>query len=129
MCRIFLLHQILIMGKFNKREFLNKWESQLRKGILEFIILLFLKDKEYYGYELINEIKKFTSMTISEGTIYPLLNRLKKEGLITSSWVEMETGVPRKYYTITEEGKNVLEEMKDVWLPVNFSLQKLMVKK
>jgi len=117
------------MSKFDKKEFINKWESQLRKGVLEFIILLYLQDREYYGYELISGIKQFTSMTISEGTIYPLLNRLKKEGLITSKWVEMETGVPRKYYQITEEGKSALDEMKDTWMPINFSIQKLMIKK
>ncbi len=113
----------------NQKEFLNKWESQLRKGLLEFIILMYLEEKQYYGYELISEIKQFLSITISEGTIYPLLNRLKKEGLITSTWVEKEVGIPRKYYQITKEGIDALASMKDSWIHVNFSLQKLMVKK
>ena len=111
------------------QKFITKWESQLRKGTLDFIILHYLKEKEYYGYELINDIKQSISMRLSEGTIYPLLNRLKKEGLISSKWVEMETGVPRKYYKITEAGKKTLKDMKISWEQLNRSLQKLMAKK
>ena len=112
-----------------KKEFIDKWESQLRKGLLDFIMLLYLDKKEYYGYKLVNDIKRFLNINISEGTIYPLLNRLKKEGLINSKWVEMETGVPRKYYSITNEGKKELENMKSSWEKTNLSIQKLMVKK
>ncbi len=111
------------------KEKLNKWGAQIRKGLLDFIILLYLRKKEYYGYELIREINKLAGMDISEGTIYPLLNRLKKEELIESKWVEMETGVPRKYYRITESGMNALESMKDSWMQISFSLQQLMVKR
>ena len=102
------------MTKKNKQEktFIPKWESQLRKGTLDFIILHFLRKKEYYGYELISEIKHSASMNISEGTVYPLLTRLKTEGFIDSRWEERETGVPRKYYRVTEEGRRVYREMK-----------------
>lgn len=117
-----------MVGK-SEKDTSGKWESQLRKGLLEFIILLYLREREYYGYELITDIKSFLSMNISEGTIYPLLNRLKKEESITSKWVEMETGVPRKYYSITIKGKNALEEMKDSWIQINYSIKKLMAKK
>ena len=121
------------MDKFNmnnsdKKEFLNKWESQVRKGVLDFIILLYLQKKEYYGYELITAIKDSTEMVISEGTIYPLLNRMKKQGLVSSQWIEMETGIPRKYYKITDIGKIMLDEMKNSWIKINFNLQKLMVR-
>lgn len=107
------------------KEFIDRWESQVRKGLLEFIILSYLSDKEYYGYELISEIKRFTSIDIAEGTIYPLLNRLKKEDLVTSKWVEMQTGVPRKYYQITKLGREILMNMKNSWEELNSSLQSL----
>ncbi len=106
---------------------IDKWESQVRKGVLEFVILLVLQRNEYYGYELIKRIKELTSLDVSEGTIYPLLNRLKKNDLISSKWVEFETGVPRKYYNITEVGIEVLRKMNDSWLGLNSSIQKLMV--
>ena len=114
------------MPDFNKEFFLSKWESQVRKGLLDFIILMYLHKKKYYGYELISEIKKISAMQISEGTIYPLLNRIKKEGLITSSWVEMEKGIPRKYYEILPKGIQTLAEMKESWAQINDSLQNLM---
>lgn len=108
------------------KELANKWESQLRKGVLDFIMLLFLNKKEYYGYELIRDIKKAIEMEISEGTIYPLLNRMKKEGNIESKWVEMDGGVPRKYYTITENGKVALKDMEEGWGKINTSMDKLL---
>jgi len=66
-------------------EFVNKWISQVKKGTLTFIVLNILKDgKEFYGYDLITEIKKATAIEIAEGTLYPLMNRLKTDGLIDS---------------------------------------------
>lgn len=106
--------------------FIQKWEPQLRKGVLEFIVLLCLRNKEYYGYELIRAIEDLTSLDIAEGTIYPLLNRLKKEDLVTAQWVEQDTGIPRKYYRITEKGKAILSDMEDVWTQLNSALLKLM---
>ena len=72
------------MSEKSKKDFIRRWESQVKKGLLGFIILSYLSKQEFYGYELISEIKKFTTLNIAEGTIYPLLNRLKKEGLIAS---------------------------------------------
>ena len=108
-----------------KGSFLTKWESQVRKGTLDYIILLCLKKREQYGYEMIKTIKSVAGMDISEGTIYPLLNRLKKNDLISSRWVEMETGIPRKYYQITEKGLQTLKEMKVSWDQFNKSLNLL----
>ena len=104
----------------------TKWISQMRKGVLDFIILVYLKKRAYYGYELIRDIKTAIDLTITEGTIYPLLNRLKKEGLITSQWVEMQAGVPRKYYTITSEGEAALEGMKQGWQNLETTMQQLL---
>jgi PadR family transcriptional regulator PadR len=112
--------------KPHEEELIRKWESQVRKGALDFLILLFLGKKEYYGYELIKVVKETTRLEISEGTIYPLLNRLKKEELITSRWLEMESGLPRKYYQITEKGAGALKEMNRSWRQFTASLHGLM---
>ncbi|RAI99830.1 PadR family transcriptional regulator PadR [Chitinophaga skermanii] len=91
--------------------FITRWQSQIKKGLFEYIIMLLLQKQERYGYELINEIKQLADMDIAEGTIYPLLSRLKKEKLLDSRWVEMDEGVPRKYYKLTPLGNDYLEAM------------------
>ena len=108
-------------------EFVKKWSSQLKKGALSFIVLSILRNGEYYGYELIEEVKQNMQIDIAEGTLYPLLNRLKKAELVKSEWREREQGIPRKYYTITEKGKKSLKEMTNVWLTMNMNLQKILM--
>ncbi len=106
--------------------FINKWISQLKKGTLSFIVLNVLnRGKEYYGYDLIHEIKGATEIDVAEGTLYPLLNRLKEEKLIESKWVEQASGIPRKYYQITPEGKNTLSAMNQYWEQLNQSVIKI----
>ena len=107
-------------------EKIAKWESQVRKGMLDFIILMCLAKREFYGYELIKRIKDIAEINVSEGTIYPLLNRLKKDGLITSKWVEMESGIPRKYYKITVRGEKILSGMKEAWEKFSLSIDQFM---
>lgn len=102
-----------------------KWQSQVKKGVLEYVILLTLKRKSYYGYELIQDVKQYTLLELAEGTIYPLLNRLKDEGLLESKWVEMEAGIPRKYYAITSKGKKRVEQMREFWTGLNSRIHKL----
>lgn len=108
--------------------FVHKWTAQVKKGILSFIVLNVLKENEYYGYELIEEIKRHTEIEIAEGTLYPLLNRLKKEELVNSKWVEQKSGIPRKYYILTDKGNETLQEMKKYWVDMNNAIQKLMIK-
>jgi len=108
-----------------KNEFIIKWKSQVKKGTLSFIVLNAISRKELYGYELIDIIKQTTAIEIAEGTLYPLMNRLKKEGLATSKWVEQESGIPRKYYILTEEGKSTLEAMRTYWTELEQSIKKL----
>ncbi|GLB50097.1 PadR family transcriptional regulator [Neptunitalea lumnitzerae] len=105
--------------------FLHKWKSQVKKGTLAFIALNVLKDHEYYGYELIEQIKKNTRIEIAEGTLYPLMNRLKKEGLVTSKWVEQTSGIPRKYYTLTNTGEATLSEMSNFWFDLEKSIKRI----
>jgi PadR family transcriptional regulator, regulatory protein PadR len=108
-------------------KYIANWETQVRKGVLAFIILSYLKKRTYYGYELISEIKNLVSIDIAEGTIYPLLNRLKKDNLIESEWVEMEAGIPRKYYKITDYGIEILAGMQASWIDLNTAIQKLSI--
>ncbi len=95
-----------------KNEFLKNWDTQLKKGLLPFYVLSALESKEYYGYELIQGLKAEFGIDVTESTIYPLLIRLMKEDLLTYKWVEQSSGIPRKYYTISEDGKIILDAMK-----------------
>ena len=86
--------------------------TQLRKGILELAILGCLSRGRHYGYSLVKTISGDSDIDLTEGTIYPILGRLAKEGLVQSEWVESSQGPPRKYYTLTlkgEEAFRVLE--------------------
>tara|TARA_R110002020_G_scaffold170779_5_gene360689 strand:- start:352 stop:687 length:336 start_codon:yes stop_codon:yes gene_type:complete len=103
--------------------FLHKWKSQVKKGTLAFIALNVLKDNEFYGFELIEQVKKHTKIEIAEGTFYPIMNRLKKEGLVTSKWVEQESGIPRKYYTLTPTGEETLLQMRIFWFDLEKSIK------
>ena len=105
--------------------FINKWSSQVKKGVLSYLVLSVLAKKEQYGYELIEEIKQFSKIEIAEGTLYPLLNRLKKEGLVDAKWVEQESGIARKYYHLTTIGKSSLVNMHVYWDDLNLSIKKL----
>lgn len=86
---------------------------QFKKGVLELCVLAVLNKKDCYGYELVNEISK--NISISEGTIYPLLRRLKDEGVFTTYLQESQEGPPRKYYKLTEHGENMLRELRKEW--------------
>jgi PadR family transcriptional regulator PadR len=105
--------------------FVTNWKSQVKKGTLTFIILNVLKNHEYYGYELIEQIRKHTEIEIAEGTLYPLMNRLKTEELVDSKWVEQETGIPRKYYSLTEAGIKTLSQMNIYWENLEKSIKKI----
>jgi len=91
----------------------DKLNIQFKKGVLELCVLSMLDKKTCYGYELVNEISK--SISISEGTIYPLLRRLKSEELVTTYLQESQEGPPRKYYKLTELGQKKEEELKKEW--------------
>ncbi len=106
-------------------EFVQNWFSQVKKGTLSYIILLILDGKEYYGYEMVQEIKVHTALEVAEGTLYPLLNRLKTEGLVESKWIEQESGIPRKYYTLSSSGKQTLNEMVKIWSALELAIKKI----
>lgn len=86
---------------------------QFKKGVLELCVLSILDKKDCYGYELVNEISK--KIFISEGTIYPLLRRLKKDNYVTTYLQESQEGPPRKYYELTKEGKIFKDTLENEW--------------
>jgi PadR family transcriptional regulator PadR len=93
----------------------DRWEAQLRKGALEMAALASLWHGRLYGLEIIRFLETHSRLMLAEGTIYPILNRLKADGLLTSEWVEAEAGHPRKYYSLTEAGRQRLHEMAEAW--------------
>ena len=88
--------------------------SQMRKGVLEYCILSILEKREAYASSIIEELKK-ANMIVVEGTLYPLLIRLKNQGSLTYRWEESTQGPPRKYYCISEDGRSLLREMDSSW--------------
>lgn len=87
---------------------------QMRKGILEFCILGIISRGEVYASDILDALKN-ANMLVVEGTVYPLLTRLKNAGLLTYEWKESNSGPPRKYFTLTTEGNTALEELKQTW--------------
>ena len=104
----------------------DKWEVQLRKGCLELAILAALWDGKLYGLEILRRLESDSDLIVSEGTVYPLLSRLKALGLVRSEWVESDAGHPRKYYTLTTAGKARAREMTTVWARFSSSMEKLL---
>ena len=89
-------------------------KSQMRKGMLEYCVLLLLRRQPSYANDIIMQLKD-ADLIVVEGTLYPLLSRLKKDGLLTYEWRESYQGPPRKYYAMTDEGSLALREMDSTW--------------
>ena len=89
-------------------------KAQMRKGVLEFCILSVLKEKDAYTSEILDTLKN-AKLLVVEGTVYPLLTRLKNDGLLNYRWEESTSGPPRKYYGLTDEGKEFLQELNGTW--------------
>jgi PadR family transcriptional regulator, regulatory protein PadR len=104
----------------------DKWEVQLRKGCLELAILAALWDGRRYGLEILRRLESDSDLIVSEGTVYPLLSRLKALGLVRSEWVESDAGHPRKYYALTAAGKRRALEMAAIWAQFSSSMSKLL---
>ncbi|PWG82666.1 PadR family transcriptional regulator [Pararcticibacter amylolyticus] len=89
-------------------------QTQMRKGILEYCILAVISRGEIYASDIISELKK-AQLLVVEGTLYPLLTRLKNNGLLSYNWVESTSGPPRKYYKLTEAGAEVFKQLDKTW--------------
>ena len=98
----------------NSKLFEN-WSTQLRKGMLELCILNDIRNKQMYGYEIVRRLRRIEGLIINEGTIYPILSRLKRQGLIKSYMQESPEGAPRKYYELTQDGKELTTQMNAYW--------------
>ncbi len=95
-----------------------KYEKQIKKGVLEILVLKLLAEEEKYGYQLINELKEKSNdlFLLKEGTLYPILYRLEDENLVESRWSEPKgKEISRKYYQITDKGKQELGELCQLW--------------
>jgi PadR family transcriptional regulator, regulatory protein PadR len=104
----------------------DKWEVQLRKGCLELAILAALWGRRRYGLEVLRRLESDSDLVVSEGTVYPLLSRLKALGLVESEWVESDAGHPRKYYALTPSGRLRAREMAAIWTRFSASLSRLL---
>ena len=105
----------------------DRWEAQLRKGALEMAILAALWNGKAYGLEIIRILEDESELILAEGTIYPILSRLKDDDLLRSEWVEADAGHPRKYYSLTKSGRQRLQHMANTWIDFSRNLGRLLV--
>ncbi len=106
---------------------LENTQVQMRKGILEYCILHTISRGEVYASDMLDELTA-AKMIVVEGTLYPLLTRLKNAGLLEYKWVESKSGPPRKYYTLTEEGSKFLSGLSETWEELVHSAQMIQTK-
>jgi PadR family transcriptional regulator PadR len=100
--------------------------SQLRRGVIEFCVLALLRDGERYAFEIVRELSEAEGMVTSEGTLYPLLSRLRRERLVETTWRESPSGPPRRYYTLTPEGEAILDAFAAEWRRFSHSVDGLL---
>jgi PadR family transcriptional regulator PadR len=105
---------------------IQKWEVQLRKGCLELAILASLWSGKLYGLEILRRLEEGSRLIVPEGTVYPLLSRLKREGWVDSEWVASEAGHPRKYYRLTPSGRRRAHQMARAWSSFAGGLDRLL---
>jgi PadR family transcriptional regulator PadR len=93
----------------------DNWTTQLRKGVLELCILNIIGQGRIYGYDIVRHLREIEALVVREGTIYPILSRLKRDGLARTSLEESSEGPARKYYELTSRGDELLREMNGYW--------------
>jgi PadR family transcriptional regulator PadR len=99
--------------------------NQMRKGVLEFCTLLIIEKDKVYASDILKELQQ-ADLLMVEGTLYPLLSRLKTQGVLKYTWEESPSGPPRKYYSLTAEGKDNLQDLKEKWHELNKSINSLL---
>lgn len=104
----------------------NQPLTQLRRGVLEHCVLALLRDEERYGYDLVTELSE-AGLLASEGTIYPLLSRLRKDELVRTSWQESPSGPPRRYYALTDRGRAALGDFTTSWTDFRRSVDHILL--
>lgn len=103
----------------------SNWATQLRRGVAEACVLSLLRGQERYGFDLARELTD-SGLVASEGTIYPLLSRLREQGLVDSTWRESTEGPPRRYYRLTEDGELALVAFVDQWKVVRVAVDRIL---
>jgi PadR family transcriptional regulator PadR len=89
--------------------------TELRRGVLEYCVLALVRHREAYAFDLVRQLSDAGELVTSEGTIYPLLSRLRRDRMVTTTWRESESGPPRRYYRITDDGRHALDAFADEW--------------
>jgi PadR family transcriptional regulator PadR len=102
--------------------------SQLRRGTVEYCVLALLRDEERYGFDLVRALSQADGMVTSEGTIYPLLARLRREQLVITFWRESDAGPPRRYYRLTAAGHAALADFTAEWIRFRDAVDALLIK-
>jgi PadR family transcriptional regulator PadR len=108
------------------QKIVEKTQKQLRRGILELCVLSIISEKEAYPSDIIERLEK-AKMIVVEGTLYPLLTRLKNAGLLSYSWRESNAGPPRKYFQLTEKGEDFLIELKKSWNDLVLGVESILI--
>ena len=98
--------------------------ASIRKGLLEFLILKIVSNDKVYVADILHRFST-TEFATQEGTLYPLLSKMRREGTVEYEWQESEAGPPRKYYTLTQKGSGQLEELNQYWMYINQTLDSL----
>ena len=101
------------------------WITQLRKGLMEFCILLILKEKESYGYEIVQKLEGVEGFSATESTVYPILGRLKEDNCLRVRAVPSPNGPPRRYFHLSDDGEARLREMRAHWASLSKSIEEL----
>lgn len=100
--------------------------SQLRRGVIEFCVLAMLRDTERYGFELVHALGETDGLVTTEGTLYPLLSRLRRDGTVATTWRESPSGPPRRYYSLTPTGQAALAAFRSEWARFRSSVDALL---
>jgi len=106
----------------------SEQKSQLRKGLLELAVMLVINQGSVYASDILKKLKE-NQLLVVEGTLYPLLSRLKNEGNLDYKWRESKNGPPRKYYQLTSQGEENLTKLTETWSKLNKSINSLIIKK
>ena len=115
MLNVYLYRNVIITAFRNSKKMnIENTQSQMRKGVLEYCILSIIRRGEAYPGDIIEEMRN-AGLTLLEGTLYPLLNRLKNAGVLTYQWVESSSGPPRKYFRLTDKGRDFYELLGTTW--------------
>ncbi len=101
--------------------------SQLRRGTVEYCVLALLRDDERYGFDIVRVLSQADGLVVSEGTIYPLLSRLRRENLVATTWRESDAGPPRRYYRLTHAGRAALDDFTVEWVRFRDTVDALLI--